>query len=138
MSRLVVPRSDAWRCWCKMVEINERDKLENTPLRGSNPYQSPASSQILLKKKAPRWIHRAFLLNGILAAIPLLSPLLLNISINLWTAWEATTQQADPVIYQHFFWFSASRWAVLIYFLVPNLILAGQFIFWKTRSTQEK
>lgn len=115
-----------------------RGKIENTPPTESNPYQSPGSSESLVKKKTSRWIRRAILLNVVLVVIPLLCLLLLNLSINLWTAWEARTQDQDPVIYQHFFWFSASRWAVLSYFLVPNLILAGQFIFWKIRSTRKK
>jgi len=54
------------------METNMRGKIENTPPTESNPYQSPGSSESLVKKKTSRWIRRAILLNVVLVVIPAL------------------------------------------------------------------
>lgn len=77
-----------------------------------------------------RWLRGVLILNGALVAIPAILAFFAYLYIKIELAIEAARNNGDPVIYQHFFWVEGPIWPIIVYFLIPNGILAGTFAAW--------
>ena len=99
----------------------------------TNPYASPSES-VHGPPPIPRWLSWALVLNAVLLAIPAL----ILIAAFLWvlsaTTYEDNVLTGDPILHQHNFWIQVDYMPLIIYFAIPNLILAVAYISWNIRK----
>jgi hypothetical protein len=95
-----------------------------------NPYHAPAPTacEPLIK---PQWRLRFLLLNGFLIAMPKILLLGSYLWIRLRAEGEQNPLTGDPVIFQQYYvWLEADVWTWVVYFLIPNVILIGIYLYW--------
>ncbi len=78
------------------------------------------------------------ILNAVLLAIPGIVLLSIYLSVALANQWETDVTTGDPVTYEHLVWVDVEFWATVLYFLLPNMILAMAFGVWCNRARQSR
>ncbi len=99
----------------------------------TNPYSSP-SETMHGRPINPRWLCWTLVLNAALLVIPAL----ILIATFMWTrsgtTYEENVLTGDPILHQHYFWIQIEYTPLIVYFAVPNLILAAAYISWNIRK----